>query len=213
MKREIPSQLIVALIILFGGGAVLGGEYLLVTWYPRYQQQVAERTLKLLPYHNDRLGIEMQVAAGLYGKVEDFSSGVRIRRPKLWSAEPSLTLTSRPNPDATHEFSRQELAKWQTDGTYQEIPRYRFARTKIQNREAVLIWQYKERSMWVTARVISSERIIEAVCTPGRADEALYMQACEASLTTMKVTGPEPPPPPSPPILELTPAPRSLSRR
>jgi hypothetical protein len=202
MKKEIPMQLTIALGILVVGSGILAGEYFLVKWYPRHQERVQEETLKLLPYRNDSLGIEMQVAAGLYGKVDNFPGGVRITRPKFWSIPASLTITAQPNPDATFEFSPQILAKWQTQGVYEEIPRYHFEHTKINHRDAVLIWQYKDRAMLLTARVISPERLIEMHCTPGREDEALFMQACESSVHTLKVAGPEPPPP-APPILEL----------
>lgn len=197
-------QLVFALAVLLLGGGVLGGEYFLAKWYPRHEQRVSEETLKLLPYRNDALGVEMQVAAGIYGKIEDFPGGAKILRPSFWTVGPSLTITSQPNPDRTFEFTPQILAKWQTQGTYEEIPRYRFDHTKISNRDAVLVGQWKDRAMLLTARIISSERIIQADCTPGRADEALYMQACEASLRSIKVSGPEPPPPPAPGVLELT---------
>ncbi|MBI1983173.1 MAG: hypothetical protein HYS61_03130 [Acidobacteria bacterium] len=205
---KIPTQLYVGIGILVIGGGVLAGEYLLVQFYPAYQNKVREETLKLLPYRNDKLGIEMHVAAGLYGKVEDFAGGVRIKRPKFWSLEPTLTITSRPNPDETFEFSPYDLAKWQTQGTYDEILGYRYSRTRINNRDAVLIWRYENRVTMATARLISPERIIEANCTPSRSDEELYLQACEESIRTIKVAGPEPPPPPQP-ILELVPRTRA----
>lgn len=205
---KIPTQLYVGIGILVIGGGVLAGEYLLVQFYPAYRNRVREETLKLLPYRNDKLGIEMQVAAGLYGKVEDFAGGVKIKRPKFWSLEPTLTMTSRPNPDETFEFSPYDLARWQTQGTYDEILGYRYSRTRINNRDAVLIWRYENRVTLVTARLISPERIIEANCTPNRSDEELYLQACEESIRTIKVAGPEPPPPPQP-ILELVPRTRA----
>lgn len=203
MKKEIPLQLIVGLMILLVGAGILAGEYFLVRWYPRHQQRVMEETLTLLPYRNDALGIELQVAAGIYGKVQPFPGGVKIFRPKFWSIGPSLTITSQPNPDRAAEFAPEVLAKWQVQGTYAEIPRYHFEHTKIMNRDAVLIRQFENRSMLLTARVISSERIIEADCTPGRADEALFMQACEASLRSMKVAGPEPPLPATTGVMEI----------
>lgn len=205
MKKQIPTQLTVTLLIVVVGGGILGGEYLLVKWYPRHRQRVVEETLTLLPYRSDALGIEMEVAAGLYGKVEDFAGGVKIRRPKFWSISPALTITSRPNPEGTVEFSPYDLAKWQTQGTYEEIPGYRYGRTKINHRDAVLIWQYKNHLMVLTARVISPERIIEASCTPGRSDQDLYLEACEKSIRTIKVAGPEPPSLQEP-VLELTPS-------
>jgi hypothetical protein len=75
---------------------------------------------------------------------------------------------------------------------------------RFNKRDAVLIWQYKDRAMLLTVRVISSDRLVELYCTPGREDEPLFMQACESSVHTLKVAGPEPPAPP-PPILELAP--------
>ena len=173
----------------------MGGEYYLVKWLPRHKDAVKEETLKPVPYKNDRMGIEMQVASGLMGSVEEFPGGVRITRPKFWSIGPSITITSQPNPDGTFEFDPKVAAKWQTDGLYQEIPRYHFSRTKIHNRDAVIIWEFKNRAMMMTARILSSERLIEIHCTPGKEDEELYMQACEETVQTVNVAGPEPPPP------------------
>ena len=114
MKREMPTQLIVGVLILLIGGAIVGGEYLLVQWWPRHEQRVRDEVLTLLPYRNETLGVEMQVAAGIYGKVQGFPGGVRIERSKFWSIGPSLTITMQPNPDQSAEFSPQVLAKWQT---------------------------------------------------------------------------------------------------
>ena len=205
MKKETTIQLIVGLVIVLGGASFLGIEYFLVKWYPRHQLRVVENTLKQLPYRNAALGIEMQVAAGLYAKVADFPSGVRIERPKFWSVGPSLTITSQPNPDQTAEFSPEVLAKWQTRGTLEEIPRYQFDHRRINGRDAVLIWQFKGRSMLLTLRAISPERIIEANCTPGAADEMLFMRACEDSLRSLKILGAQSPTTPSTGIIELAP--------
>jgi hypothetical protein len=207
MKKEIPFQLIVGLGIILIGGGVLAGEYFLVKWLPHHQQHVREETLRRTPYKNEKLGIEIEVAAGFLGRVEEFAGGVRMTRPKFWSIAPSLTITSQPNPEGTFEFDPKVLAKWQTEGTYAELPRFHFSRTKINNRDAVLIWQYKDRAMLLTARVISPARLVEIYCTPGREDEDLYMQACEETVHTLKVAGPEPPPPQEP-VLELTAPPR-----
>jgi hypothetical protein len=204
MARGIPVQVHVGLAILVIGGALVGGEYLLVKWYPHHEQRVREWTLNLLPYRNDSLGVDMQVAAGLYGKVEGFPGGVRILRPKFWSIGPSLTVTSQPNPDQNAEFSPQVLANWQTQGVSEELPRYHFEHARIQNRDAVLIRQFKDRAMLLTARIISPDRIVEANCSPGQADEDLFMEACDETLHTIKVAGPESPPPPSPGVVELT---------
>ena len=185
-------QLIVAVGVVVIGGGFLAAEYFLVKWYPRYQQQVNEQTLKLLPYRNDALGIQMQVAAGIYGRVESFPGGVRIFRPRLLGDGPSLTVTSQPNPDRAPAFSPQVLAVWQTDGVQKGIPRYSFEHTAILNRDAVLIWQSQNRSLALTARVISPERIVQVDCSPGGENEALFIQACESSARTLKVAGPEP---------------------
>jgi hypothetical protein len=199
------TQLWVALLIVLGGGGALGGEYFLVKWYPRHRQRVAEEVLTLLPYRNDNLGVEMQVAAGIYGRVESFPGGVKIYRPKFWSIGPSLTITSQPNPDNAAEFSPQILAKWESQGAIEEIPRYHFEHTKINNRDAVLISQFKNRSMLLTVHVISPERVVEADCTPGLADEDLYLQACQRSVETMKVAGPESPQTKQPELIDIRP--------
>jgi len=207
MKWEIRTELLVALGIVIIGGGLVGGEYLLVKWYPGHKQRVAEETLKLLPYRNEGLGVELQVAAGFYSKIEAFADGVKIYRPELWSLEPSLTITSQPNPDQATEFTPQVLAVWQTDGVTHNLPRYRFDHLEINGRDAVLISQYRLHSMLLTARVISRDRIIEANCTPGSEDEDLYMQACNDTLMTLKVEGPARPPKPPPPggVEEITP--------
>ena len=87
------------------------------------------------------------------------------------------------------------------------LPRYHFEHTRINDRDAVLIWQYKNRAMLLTARVISPDHIVEANCTPGGADEDLYMQACDESVRTIKVAGPPSPPPPTPGVEEIAPNP------
>src|SRR5581483_4305710 len=117
MKIAISMHVKFALGVLLAALVILGGEYFLVKWYPKHQQHVADETLKKLPYRNDALGFEMEIAAGLYGRVESFPGGVKITRPKFWSLSPTLTITSQPNPDQAAEFSPQVLAKWQTDGT------------------------------------------------------------------------------------------------
>jgi hypothetical protein len=157
-----------------------------------------------VPYKNDKLGIELQISAGFSGKTEEFAGGVRITHPKFMGFGPSITITSRPNPDGTFEFDPRALAKWQTDDVYLKIPRYSFLRQKINNRDAVIIEQFKDRAMLVTARVMSPERIIEINCTPGQEDESLYMQACRETVRSVQVAGAFPPPPPEP-IYELSP--------
>lgn len=204
MKKPISFQLILGLGILLVGGVFLAVETYLVMWMPKHRENVKEETLKSVPYKNDSLGVEIQIAAGLMGKTEEFSGGVRISNPKVMSIGPSITITSQPNPDATHEFDPRALAKWQTDDVYMKIPRYSFVRLKINNRDAVIIEQFKNRAMLLTARAISSERIVEVNCTPGLEDEALYMRACDQTVRTLKIAGPEPPPPPAP-VYEISP--------
>jgi hypothetical protein len=207
MKKHLPTQLIVGLGILLIGGGIVGGEYFLVKWWPTHKAAVIKETLALTPYKDDGLGVEMQVAAGINKKVEPFAGGVRIFSPLFWSIGPSLTLTSQPNPDQSAEFTPQDLAIWQTDGVQHELPRYHFEHTRINDRDAVLIWQYKNRAMLLTGRVISPDHLVEANCTPGNADEDLYMQACDESVRTIKVAGPPSPPPATPGVEEIPPNP------
>ena len=142
MKKRVPTQLIVGLAIVLIGAGVVGGEYTLVKWYPHHKQRVTEEVLTMQPYSNQSLGIDMQVASGIFGKADTFPGGVKIYRSKFMSIGSSLTITSQLNPDKNFDFSPQILAKWQTQGVYAEIPRFHFEHTKINNRDAVLIWQY-----------------------------------------------------------------------
>jgi len=207
MKKRMPSQLVVAVSILIIGGALIGGEYILVRWLPGHRQRVSDETLKQRPYHNEALGIDIQIAEGLFGNAETFPSGVKITRSKFWSIGPSLTITSQPNPDQSWEFSEEVLAKWEARGATEDLPVYHLEHTKINNRDAMLIRQLEGRYMHLTARIICRERIIEADCSPGGEDEVLYMQACDDTLRTIKVAGAEPPLPSTPGVLELSPAP------
>jgi hypothetical protein len=206
MKKPIPSQLILAVAILIIGAGLVGGEYLLVKWYPKHQQKVREETLNPRPYHNDSLGIDIQIADGLSGSVESFPGGVKISRSRFWSVSPSLTITTQPNPDQTWEFSPEVLATWESRGATEDLPLYHLEHTKINNRDAMMIRQLKGRYMHLTARIICQERIIEADCSCGGEDEALFMEACDETLRSIKVSGPEPPPPPTPGVVELSPA-------
>jgi len=194
--KKLPTQLIVGLGILLIGGGIVGGEYFLVKWYPQHKEAVKKETLALTPYKNDGLGFEMQVAAGLNEKTEVFLGGVRISSSRFLSKGPSLTITSQPNPDQSAEFTPQQLAIWQSDGAQHNLWRYDFAHTRINDRDAVLIWQWKNGAMLLTVRIISPDRIVEANCTPGSADENLYLQACEETARTIKVAGPPSPQPP-----------------
>ncbi len=167
----------------------------MVKWYPGHVAAVTSETLRLIPYKNDGMGIDMQVAAGIDKKVEISPGEVRIYSPRLISTDPSIAITSQPNPDQSAEFTPQTLAVWETDGTLHHLPRYQFEHTRINDRDAVLIWQSVDRHMMLTTRIISPDRIIEAKCTAGGGDEDLYMQACDESVRTIKVAGPPSPPP------------------
>jgi hypothetical protein len=203
--KKLPTQLIVGLGILLIGGGIVGGEILLVKWYPSHKEAVKQKTLALTPYENDGLGIDMQIAAGLNGKTEIFIGGVRIYSPKLLGKAPTLTITSQENSNQSAEFTPQDLAIWQSYGSQHNLWRYDFEHTRIHDRDAVLIWQYKNGGMLLTARIISPDHIVEADCTPGSADENLYLQACEETVRTIKVEGPPSPPAAIPGGMELAP--------
>jgi len=208
-----------ALGILLIGGAAIATEYILVKWYPYYRGYKANQALQLLPYQNAALGIDMQVAAGIYGKVEEFPGGVRIYRSRFFSRGPALIITSQPNPSNSDEFSPQLMAKWQTAGTYGNIPDYRFEHDQIQGRDAALIWQSAEHAKvlpaisfdvsstdnptLMTAHIISPDHIVQANCRPGSDDPALYLRACDETIRSIKLSGPMPKEKPEPGVLEL----------
>jgi hypothetical protein len=219
MMKKLSMQTKFALGIILIGGSALLAEYILIKWYPYYQGYKANKVLQLLPYQNQTLGIDMQVAAGIYGKVDDFPGGVKIYRSHLFGSGPALIITSQSNPNNADEFSPQLLAQWETAGTYQNIPDYRFEHTKVQGRDAAMIWQSKEHvnvlpaisfdasstgnPSLLTAHIISPDHIVEANCRPGSADPALFLQACEESIKSIKVSGPPPQEKPEPGVLEL----------
>ncbi|MCL5006452.1 MAG: hypothetical protein M1404_07930 [Acidobacteria bacterium] len=213
MMKKLSLQAKFALGILVIGGGALAAEYFVVKWYPYYRGAEAQKVLKLLPYQNAELGINMQVAAGIYGKVDDFPGGVRIYRPGILGHGPSLTLTSLANPGHSDEFSPQLLAQWETKGTYQAIADYRFEHTKIQERDAALIWQRRGPALLLTAHIISPDHVVEANCLPGSSDESLYLQACESSIQTINVAGPLPQLKPEPGVLELEPPKPAKTKR
>lgn len=227
MDKGISTQLIVFVVIVIVGGGLLLGEMGLVRWWPGHEQRVAEQVLSLAPYQNDGLGVQMQVAAGLYGKVESFPGGVKIYRPRLYGTDPALTITSQPNEGAASEFSPEILAKWQTQGVTEDtgtpgnarlspalqalaeanMPQYSFEHVRINDRDAALIWQYRNPTWTMTAHIIAPAHIIEASCTPGGADASLYLQACDKTLHTIQVAGPaSPAPPPQGGVQEIQPS-------
>ena len=204
-KLRLPTQLLVALVIVVVGGGALGGEYLLVRWYPQHRQNVMDDAQRLLPYRNDSLGIDMGVAAGIYGRVVDSPGGVRIYRPRLFGDGPSLTILSQPNPDGAADFSPQILAQWEARGAIQGIPRFRFEHTQINGRNAALVWQLTHKNeMLLTAHLISPDRILQVDCTPGVEDEDTYLPACDSTVHAINMTGP-PTPQQTPALQEVKP--------
>ncbi len=205
MKLKISPQLAFGLGVLIVGGAWLSFEYVLAKWYPRYNLARQEAAMNLLPYQNGRLGIQMEVAACIYGKVQDFPGGVKIYRSGLMSAGPTLTITSEANPGQSDQFSPQLLARWETRGDYRDIPEYRFDPSPIEGRNAAMIWQGQGPGMLITAHIISPAYIVRADCSTGGSNVSLYAQACEASLRTLLVAGPPTRPKTPPGVLKLEP--------
>lgn len=205
MKYRPSKQFLLSLAILLGGGGFIGVEYFLVKMYPAYQQKVITRSSQLLPYTNEDMGIEMKIAEGIFGDVEKFAGGVRVRRKSFWSVGPSISITSRPNPDGNNEFAPTLLAQWQTRGIREEIPQYRFWHTEIHGRDAVLIRLYERRGIHLTGKIISPERIVELDCTPGQEDEELFLKLCEDTIRSVTIPGTDVVPEDGDPIVELQP--------
>jgi hypothetical protein len=187
MKFRASTQLIVALAIIVIGGGALGAEYLLVKWYPMHRQAVTDALQKMLPYQNQSLGLEMQVAAGIYGKVQTIPDGVRIYRPELFGPVPSLTIVSQPNPDGATDFSAELLAQWETAGANHSILGYVYQHTQINGRNAALIWQPQNHMTVITAHLISPQRILQVDCVPGAVDQDIYVPACDATVHSIKL--------------------------
>ncbi|MGH9358799.1 MAG: hypothetical protein ACRD22_08500 [Terriglobia bacterium] len=185
-------QRTITYILIVAGVVILGGEYLLVRWYPGHKQRVAEAALQLLPYQNDGLGVQMKIAAGIYGQVEVYPGGIKIYRPSIFEKGPSIALTSQANTTGFSEFSSQTLAEWETAGVQNELSGYEFEHLTINKRDAVMIWEYlpQSRSMQVTARIMAPDRILEAVCDTGSANQAIYTPACDESLKSIALSGP-----------------------
>jgi len=185
-------QRTVTYILLIAGAIILGGEYFMVRWYPGHKQRVADAALQLLPYQDDGLGIQMKVAAGIYGKVAVYPGGIRIYRPSIFEKGPSITLTTQANTTGFSEFSPQTLADWETAGVQNELSGYQFEHLTINNRDAAMIWQYmpQTQTMQVTARIMAPDRILDAVCDTGSADQSVYTSACNESLKSIVLSGP-----------------------
>jgi hypothetical protein len=197
MKFRAPTQLVVALAIILIGGGALGAEVLLVKWYPMHRQAVIESLQNLLPYQNTKLGIEMKVAAGIYGKVQEIPDGVRIYRPQIFGPVPSLTIVALPNPDGATEFSADLLAQWETTGAYHSILGYVYQYTQINGRNAALIHQPQNHMTVLTAHLISSQRILQVDCVPGAEDQDIFVPACDETVYSIKLDASTLPPPPA----------------
>jgi hypothetical protein len=194
MKFRASTQLIVALAIIVVGGGALGAEYVLVKWYPIHRQAVTESLQKMLPYANQSLGIDMQVAAGIYGKVQVIPDGVRIYRPEVFGPVPSLTIVSQSNPDGATDFSPDLLAQWETDGVTHHILGYFYDHTQINGRNAAVISQPKNQMTVLTAHLISKQRILQVDCAPGADDQDIYVPACRATINSIKLDATPPTP-------------------
>ena len=204
MKSRIPLQLAVTLAVLGIGAIFIATEYGLMHVAPRFREAAARRIYVLLPYRNDALGIEMEVAEGIYGQVKDFPGGVKISRPGLLGGGPSLIITSQINPGPASKFSPELLAKWEAAGTTQHIQGYRFEHTYINGRDTAVIWRQDGPSTVVTAHLIAPDRIVEVGCSSGPSNAEVLTQACESSIATIQILGPPSPPPESvPTILNL----------
>lgn len=193
MNRKIfaNKQRVLTYILLIGGAILLTAEYFIVRWYPGHEQRVTAAMLTLLPYQNEGLGIQMQVAAGIYGKVETYPGGVRIYRPWLLGGGPSITITSQPNTTSSSQFSPQYIADIETAGIKNQLWDYQVQHRTINDRDALLIWEFNPRaqSMKITGRFIAPDRIVQAVCRTGPSKRATYTQGCDQSLLSVKLLG------------------------
>lgn len=179
-------------VIVVAAAIILGIEYLSVRWYPNHKQRTADAALKQLPYQNSGLGIQMQVASGIYGSVRDFAGGVKIYRSHLFDGGPAITITSIPNPNGTSRFSDQLMAEIETKGTREGLLGYQFERLTLNDRDAYIVSQddLRSHSTNVTAHIMAPDRVIQAVCNTGSKDVDVFTQACNESLNSMKVSGP-----------------------
>lgn len=180
------------LILVVIGAIALGGEYLLVRWYPGHKQRVADAILRQIPYQNDGLGLRMQVAAGIYDKVQVYAGGTKIYHSGLLGGGPSITITSQPNTSGSSQFSAQYMADLETEGERNQLSGYQFQHVTLSERDAVMIWQYdpRTRSMNVTARIMAPDRLLEAVCNTGTANQGVLTRACDESLRSIQLSGP-----------------------
>jgi hypothetical protein len=177
--------------ILIAGAILLTSEFFLIRWYPGHKERAEQQALKLFPYQNSAMGLQMDIAAALYGKVRDGANQIKISRWSLFGKGPSITISLKPNHSA--QFTPQLLAQLETAGVRNDLLGYQFQHVTLGNRDAILIWQYDEgsRSMNVTAQVLAPDRMIQAVCNTGSgSDQDLYTEACNESLKSIQLSGP-----------------------
>jgi hypothetical protein len=189
---SISGQRKATIIIVIVGAILWGGEYLGIRWLPGHRERSVEAQLKQLPYQNNGLGIKMQVAAAIYGKVKNEPGSIVIYRSKLFGAGPSITITSQPNTTSSSQFSPELLAQIETAGVREKLVGYQFEHLTLDQRDAFLVSQYdnRTRTMDYTAHVMAPDRIVQVVCTPGSANPDLFSQACDESLRSIQVAGP-----------------------
>jgi hypothetical protein len=190
-KINISGQRKVTIGILVVGAILLSAEFLLIRWYPGHQERSQQQALKLFPYQNSAMGLQMDVAACLYGRVRDSGvKGIKISRWGLFGKGPSITISLKPNSSA--QFTPELIAQLETAGVRENLLGYQFQHVTLGSRDAILIWQYDEhsRSMNVTAQVLAPDRMIEAVCNTGTGDQDLYTEACNESLKSIQLSGP-----------------------
>jgi hypothetical protein len=190
MKIQISGQRKVTIGILVIGAALLSAEFLIIRWYPGHQERAQQQALRLLPYQNSAMGLQMDIAAALYGKVRDHGKEITISRWKLFGKGPSITILLKPN--SSSQFTPELLAQLETAGVRNNLLGYQFQHVTLGTRDAILIWQYDERSrsMNVTAQVLAPDRMVQAVCNTGTGDQDLYTEACNESLKSIQLTGP-----------------------
>jgi hypothetical protein len=185
------AQRKVTIGIVVIGAALLASEFLFIRWYPGHKERKEQQALSLLTYQNSGMGLQMHIAAVIYGKVRDGASGVTIYRPRILGSGPSITISLKPN--TASQFTPELLAQLETAGVRQNLLGYQFQHMTLDNRDAILIWQYDvpSRSMNVTAQVLAPDRMIQAVCNTGSSDEQeLYTEACNESLKSIDLSGP-----------------------
>jgi hypothetical protein len=191
MRIQISGQRKVTIGILIVGAILLSAEFFFIRWYPGHQERVQQQELKLFSYQNGAMGLQMDIAAVLYGKVRDSGKDITISRWKLFGKRPSITISLKPN--SSSQFTPELLAQLETAGVRNNLFGYQFQHVTLGNRDAILIWQYDaaSRSMNVTAQVLAPDRMVQAICNTGSSgDQELYTEACNESLKSIQLSGP-----------------------